>query len=85
MPADTDTPLSYPHRNDDYAYRVPTPPRIVVPPPALNEDALPDIHLGASSVLPTPGDAYTNLITTNAVFEWTYERRREAQMVLPYL
>lgn len=85
MPADTTVPLAYPHRNDDYAYRVPTPPRIVVPPPALNADALPDIQLGASSVLPTPGDAYTNLITSNVIFEWTYERRREAQMILPYL
>ena len=85
MPTDTNVPLAYPHRNDDYAYRVPTPPRIVVPPPALNADALPDIQLGASSVLPTPGDAYTNLITTNVIFEWNYERRRYAQMILPYL
>ena len=85
MPTDTTFPLAYPHRNGDYAYRVPTPPRIVVPPPALNADALPDIQLGASSVLPTLGDAYNNLITTNATFEWTYERRRDAQMILPYL
>lgn len=85
MSADSGTPLAYPHRNDDYAYRVPTPPRIVVPPPALNADALPDIQLGASSVLPTPGNAYTNLVTSNVIFEWTYERRRDAQMILPYL
>lgn len=85
MPSDSSTPLAYPHRNDDYAYRVPTPPRIVVPPPALNADALPDIRLGASSVLPTAGDAYNNLINSNPIFEWTYERRREAQMILPYL
>jgi serine/threonine/tyrosine-interacting protein len=45
--------------------------------------------LRASSVLSTPGDAYgdtyTCPITTNVIFEWTYERRREAQMILPYL
>ena len=84
-PPDTDFPLSYPHLNGSYTYRVPTPPRIVVPPPALNADALPDIHLGASSVLPNPGAAYANLVTSNAVLEWSYERRRDAQMILPYL
>ncbi|MCP6423762.1 hypothetical protein NL463_31080, partial [Klebsiella pneumoniae] len=42
-------------------------------------------QLGASSVLPTPGNAYTNLISSNVIFDWTYERRREAQMILPYL
>lgn len=85
MPADSESPLSYPHRNDDYAYRVPTPPRIVVPPPNLTSDALPDITVGASSLLPNPGDAYKNLVSTNPVFDWAYERRREAQWVLPYL
>lgn len=85
MPADSESPLSYPHRNDEYAYRVPTPPRIVVPPPTLNSEALPDISLGASSLLPNPGDAYKNLVSTNPVFDWAYERRRDAQWVLPYL
>lgn len=85
MPADTEDPLSYPHRNDDYAYRVPTPPRIVVPPPTLNSDALPDIRLGASSALPASNGAYGNPIYNNPVFDWTYERRRDAQMILPYL
>lgn len=84
-PPDTEIPLSYPHKNGAYTYRVPTPPRIVVPPPALNADALPDIHLGASSVLPHPGEAYSKLVTQNAVLEWNYERRRDAQMILPYI
>jgi serine/threonine/tyrosine-interacting protein len=77
--------LSYPHRNDNYAYRVPTPPRIVVPPPALTNDAHPDIKLGASKCLPMATDAYANIVSSDPVLEWTYERRREAQMVLPYL
>lgn len=85
MSPDTDTPLAYPHRNDDYAYRVPTPPRIVVPPPALNAAALPDIDLGASSNSFAPSGPYPNLIRNNVVFDWSYERRREAQMILPYL
>jgi len=33
------TGLSCPHRNDNYAYRVSTPPRIVVPLPSLVNDA----------------------------------------------
>ncbi|CZT20083.1 uncharacterized protein RCC_05940 [Ramularia collo-cygni] len=79
--------ISYPHRADIYTYRVPTPPRIVVPPPALNSDAIPDIHL--SALLQThhflSGVNYNNLVSTNAPLEWTYERRREAQTVLPFL
>ncbi|KAM0724269.1 hypothetical protein Q7P37_000151 [Cladosporium fusiforme] len=85
MSTATEAPLSYPHRNDDYAYRVPTPPRIVVPPPALNAHALPDIDLGASSNSFAPSGPYPNLIPTNVIFDWSYERRREAQMILPYL
>ena len=85
MPTDTGIPLSYPHQNDDYAYRVPTPPRIVVPPPALTQDAHPDIKLGASKFLPLGSNAYAGIVSSDPVMEWTYERRREAQMVLPYL
>jgi len=82
---DTGIPLSYPHRNDDYAYRVPTPPRIVVPPPALTNDAHPDIRLGPSNFLPMGDNAYASIIASDPVMEWTYERRREAQMILPFL
>lgn len=84
-PPDTEATLSYPHKNGIYTYRVPTPPRIVVPPPQLNSEALPDIHLGASNALPSSGPGYDRLVSQNAVLEWSYERRREAQMILPYL
>ncbi|KAK3699722.1 hypothetical protein LTR37_016327 [Vermiconidia calcicola] len=78
--------LHYPHRTSTSTYRVPTPPRIVVPPPALNSDALPEITLNAlkeSAFLNSVN--YNNIVTQNALLEWTYERRREAQMILPYL
>ena len=78
--------FSYPHKTEQYTLRVPTPPRIVVPPPALNQDALPEITLQAlhdTGFLNTVN--YNNLITQNALLEWNYERRREAQMILPYL
>ncbi|KAK3116132.1 hypothetical protein LTR53_003805 [Teratosphaeriaceae sp. CCFEE 6253] len=85
MPADLET-FSYPHKNAEYSYRVPTPPRIVVPPPALNADALPEITLHAlCSANFLHSVNYQKLVTQNALLEWTYERRREAQMVLPYL
>lgn len=84
-PADVET-FSYPHKNSEYSYRVPTPPRIVVPPPALNSDALPEITLNALRSANFLNQAnYNNIVTQNALLEWTYERRREAQMILPYL
>lgn len=85
MAPDTST-FQYPHRTGAMTYRVPTPPRIVVPPPALNAEAIPDITLRALEELGfLSGVEHTNLITQHAVLEWTYERRREAQSVLPYL
>lgn len=81
--------LAYPHKADHYTYRVPTPPRIVVPPPALNADAMPDIALAARHDDPTYAFLahvdYANLVQSNAPLEWTYERRREAQAILPFL
>ncbi|KAF2771867.1 hypothetical protein EJ03DRAFT_325120 [Teratosphaeria nubilosa] len=84
-PADVET-FSYPHKTAEYSYRVPTPPRIVVPPPALNSEALPEITLNAlRSANFLNGVNLNNIVTQNALLEWTYERRREAQMILPYL
>ena len=84
-PTDVET-FSYPHKTAEYSYRVPTPPRIVVPPPALNSDSLPEITLNAlRSANFLNGVSYNNLVSQNALLEWTYERRREAQMILPYL
>ncbi|RMX96184.1 hypothetical protein D0867_13234 [Hortaea werneckii] len=78
--------FTYPHKTAEYSYRVPTPPRIVVPPPALNSQALPEITLNSlRSANFLSAVNYHNLVSQNAVLEWTYERRREAQMILPYL
>jgi serine/threonine/tyrosine-interacting protein len=76
----------YPHRTSASSYRVPTPPRIVVPPPTLNAEALPEITLKAlqdSDLLRKV--SYDKLVKQNAILEWNYEWRREAQMILPYL
>ncbi|CAK4033479.1 tyrosine phosphatase 4 [Lecanosticta acicola] len=80
--------LSYPHKADSYTYRMPTPPRIVVPPPTLNSDAIPEIAISAlrdSSHQFLSKVNYSNLISQNAPLEWAYERRREAQAILPFL
>lgn len=82
------TILSPYSKGDIYTYRVPTPPRIVVPPPALNADAVPEIAISAlhnSSYKFLQKVDYNNIVQSNAPLEWTYERRREAQKILPFL
>ncbi|KAJ9621986.1 hypothetical protein H2203_006867 [Taxawa tesnikishii (nom. ined.)] len=84
----TDAASLYPqiYRTNDYSFRVPTPPRIVVPPPILNANALPDITLSARSSPQFLADIdYKNLVKSNVLLEWSYERRRQAQMILPFL
>jgi len=69
-----------------YSQRLPTPPRIVVPPPTLNSNALPEFKLSTvqnQSFL--KNISYSHLIEQNTYIEWNYERRREAQMILPYI
>ena len=86
MAAYEEPPLLYAHRTSDSTYRVPTPPRIVVPPPTLNANSLPEITLNAiKSATFLSNVSYQNIITQNALLEWTYERRRDAQLILPYL
>jgi len=75
----------------EYSYRVPTPPRIIIPPPMLNgRDQFPQFSVG------TPGqidlgflDAYDlsrgSLVKSNVMNEWRYERRRAAQEILPFV
>lgn len=58
----------------------------MVPPPPLNADSLPDISLNAyQDALGLDTFSHEKLVKHNAMLEWTYERRREAQMILPYL
>ncbi|KAF2479575.1 protein-tyrosine phosphatase-like protein [Neohortaea acidophila] len=74
------------HPTSTSSYAIPAPPRIVVPPPALTHDNRPDIPL--TSIVPSALDSIfdlRNLLQYNPVFEWTYERRRDAQLILPYL
>lgn len=79
-------------RHQEYTYRLPTPPRIVLPPLTLNS-AVPGLSVGGAGS--RPGEELDinflkevnlgDVVRRNTVLEWAYERRRQGQMVLPWL
>ncbi|KAF2257843.1 phosphatases II [Lojkania enalia] len=79
-------------RHHEYTYRLPTPPRIVVPPPTLTAE-MPELNVSSGREnfeedLDTSFLKELNLesiIQKNTLMEWAYERRRQAQMILPWL
>lgn len=84
--------VSHMHRrHHEYTYRLPTPPRIIVPPPTLSAE-VPDLHV--SDTRSPEGDLDTSflkemdlagIVQRNTLLEWQYERRQRAQMILPWL
>jgi serine/threonine/tyrosine-interacting protein len=85
----SDTSIHH-HRLEEYSSRMPTPPRIEIPPPLmLGEEP---IKLGPPRFNTDPAlnvDFLKDLTTKFAVFHmldtWSYNDRREAQEILPYL
>ncbi len=80
----------------DYTFRVPSPPRVIVPPPRLNDDGIPNLQLGGNENEDYESSGFSNadflsivahhdLITKNNMLEWNYEQRRAAQRILPFL
>ena len=79
----------------EYSHRVPTPPRINVPPPGLH--ATPPGRHGALRIKPSHGDPTLEALRfldnckydirdgLYATFTWSYEDRRQAQEILPFL
>lgn len=76
-------------KQNEYTYRLPAAPRIVVPPPTLTTD-MPGLVVGTAP----DGDVdlaflrdwdLDDVIQKNTLLEWSYERRRHAQMLLPWL
>ncbi|KAF2818862.1 hypothetical protein CC86DRAFT_151518 [Ophiobolus disseminans] len=72
-----------------YTYRLPTPPRIIVPPPTLTNE-MPGLVVGAGTTGEVDLSFMSELdledtISKNTLVEWAYERRRQAQMILPWL
>ncbi|KAG8528451.1 uncharacterized protein KY384_007369 [Bacidia gigantensis] len=79
-----------------WSYRVPSPPRLIVPPPNLSITGTPELQIlqNAAHNFESSGFAnteflktvtYNNFIKTNTMLEWQYEDRRNAQQVLPFL
>jgi serine/threonine/tyrosine-interacting protein len=73
---------------NQYTYRLPTPPRVVVPPPTLSTD-MPGLVVGNGSGALDMSFlrelALEDIVQKNTLIEWAYERRRQAQMILPWL
>lgn len=72
-------------RADEYSYRVPTPPRIVVPPPSVNAALPADFSLAAPADNHFLANVRYENIGNSSLLDWSYERRREAQSILPFL
>ena len=78
-------------RHQEYSYRLPTPPRIVVPPPTLTYEP-PELHVPGQR---DPGEEVDmsflwefnldSIVQKNTLLDWNYENRRHAQMILPWL
>lgn len=82
----------------EWSYRVPSPPRVIVPPPQINGQGLPDVGLGNgvpldfesngfanSEFLRTVIYAEDNVGGVDTMLNWKYEERRLAQKILPFL
>ena len=96
MPALTDDNAKPHSPAQSYSFRVPSPPRIVVPPPALNANGVPDLHVVHNSAFDFESSGfanaeflktvtYGNFLDVNNMLEWKYEQRRMAQQILPFL
>lgn len=79
-----------------WTFRVPSPPRIIVPPPALNGNGIPDLTIehvpsrdfesnGFANVEFLRTVTYGDFMTANNMLDWKYEQRRMAQRILPFL
>ena len=91
-------PKSDPSHTPAYAwtFRVPSPPRIIVPPPALNGSGMPGLTIKHIPPRAFESSGFANedflnrvtdgdfMIASN-ILDWKYEQRRMAQRVLPFL
>lgn len=66
-------------------------PRLNVPPPSLDKRGMPDIDLGQRGSSGFANAEFLtsvnldHLVTQNAMLDWRYEQRRQAQQILPFL
>ncbi|KAF2014156.1 phosphatases II [Aaosphaeria arxii CBS 175.79] len=78
-------------RHHEYTYRLPAPPRIVVPPPTATSD-MPSLNVGMHDITEADLDTtflqemnLNSIIQKNTLLDWSYEMRRKAQMIIPWL
>ncbi|KAG9195140.1 hypothetical protein G6011_00260 [Alternaria panax] len=85
----SDLPNGHMRSQHEYSYRLPAAPRIVVPPPTLTTDmpglSLGGVHGGEVDVSFLNELDLEDIVQKNTLLEWAYERRRQAQMILPWL
>ncbi|KAI4145909.1 MAG: hypothetical protein L6R39_003645 [Caloplaca ligustica] len=79
-----------------WSYRVPSPPRLLVPPPPTDRRGAPNLRIENSSNYKFESSGFSNTeflstvtygdtITGNIMHEWKYENRWTAQRILPFL
>jgi len=80
-------------RFEEYAYRVPTPPRIIIPPLAYNNQCHLEFDSGPIRLCDSSGVdlsfladfPFGDMLKEPFVSDWTYEKRRKATEILPFL
>ena len=79
-----------------WSYRVPSPPRVVVPPPIFGSNGSLDYNIGKKVLLDFEANGfahseflktvtYGDSISVDNMMAWKYEQRRMAQRILPFL
>lgn len=76
-------------KQNEYSLRLPTPPRIIIPPPQLSDDgpvlSVTDLPSGDADLSFLKELDLDDIIQKNTLVEWSYPRRRQAQLILPWL
>ena len=79
-----------------WSYRVPSPPRVYVPPPSVKDEDPPELRLAKRTAQDFDTNGFDNADflksmphndapSRDHILEWEYEERRMAQQILPYL
>ncbi|KAL8951997.1 MAG: hypothetical protein Q9222_002065 [Ikaeria aurantiellina] len=89
--------MDSPHfATQDWTQGVPSPPRVVIPPPPVDQHGVPDLQIndlhkvdsgscGFDNTEFLKTVTYNNFWTQQALHDWEYKQRRTAQQILPFL
>lgn len=83
---------SHHQRQEEYTSHIPSPPRIYIPPPLIKSNPKDGMAIGAPRSNEDPEynidfltDALSGHLVCQYMGEWTYDSRRQAQQILPFL